>query len=323
MPDFSANLICRLFSIRVPVVQAGMVWNSGWRLAAAVSEAGGLGLIGAGSMDAELLRLHIDRYRAASRQPFGVNVPLLYRHAPELLAVVREAGVPIVFTSAGNPRTWTATLQAEGIRVVHVVSSTRFALKAAEAGVDAVVAEGFEAGGHNGIEETTTLCLVPAVRQALGPAMPLLAAGGIGSGAAWLACQVLGADGVQVGSRFAATVEGSGHPSFKAAIVAAQEGDTRLQLKALTPVRLLRNAFAQQAQALEASGADRQTLAEFLGRGRSRRGMFEGDLETGELEIGQVSALIDDIAPAAEVLARLEREYAEALAHLCSGGTKG
>lgn len=314
--DFSRNAIVRLFGLSCPVVQGGMVWNSGWRLAAAVSNAGGLGLIGAGSMDADTLRIHIRRCREATSRPFGVNVPLLYRHAPDLISVVRDEGVPIVFTSAGSPRTWTGALQSDGVRVAHVVSSSRFALKAAEAGVDAVVAEGFEAGGHNGAEETTTLCLVPAVRRALGPDFPLLAAGGVATGAALLAVMALGADGAQVGSRFAATAEGSGHERFKQAIVDAGEGDTRLQLKALTPVRLLRNAFAEEARKLEDAGADRESLAELLGRGRSRRGMFEGDLNEGELEIGQVSALIDDLPTAGDALRRMLAEYAAALAQM-------
>jgi enoyl-[acyl-carrier protein] reductase II len=296
-----------LFGTEVPVVQAGMIWCSGWELAAAVSEAGGLGLIGAGSMYPEVLRTHIKKAQTATDKPFGVNLPLLYPDIEAHVASIVELGVRVVFTSAGNPKTWTGHLQAHGIRVVHVVSSVKFALKAEDAGVDAVVAEGFEAGGHNGREETTTLCLVPAVADAC--AIPVLAAGGIHDGRSTLAAFALGAEGVQIGSRFVATVESSAHPAFKARVIGAQEGDTALGLKQLTPVRLLHNAFAAAVRAAEARGASPEELAALLGRGRAKRGMFEGDLEEGELEIGQVSALLDGLPTAGEVVRTLVSDY--------------
>jgi enoyl-[acyl-carrier protein] reductase II len=296
-----------LFGTEVPVVQAGMIWCSGWELAAAVSEAGGLGLIGAGSMYPEVLRTHIKKAQTATDKPFGVNLPLLYPDIEAHVASIVELGVRVVFTSAGNPKTWTGHLQAHGIRVVHVVSSVKFALKAEDAGVDAVVAEGFEAGGHNGREETTTLCLVPAVADAC--AIPVLAAGGIHDGRSTLAAFALGAEGVQIGSRFVATVESSAHPAFKARVIGAQEGDTALGLKQLTPVRLLHNPFAAAVRAAEDRGASPEELAALLGRGRAKRGMFEGDLEEGELEIGQVSALLDGLPTAGEVVRTLVSDY--------------
>jgi enoyl-[acyl-carrier protein] reductase II len=296
-----------LFGTEVPVVQAGMIWCSGWELAAAVSEAGGLGLIGAGSMYPEVLRTHIKKAQTATDKPFGVNLPLLYPDIEAHVASIVELGVRVVFTSAGNPKTWTGHLQAHGIRVVHVVSSVKFALKAEDAGVDAVVAGGFEAGGHNGREETTTLCLVPAVADAC--AIPVLAAGGIHDGRSTLAAFALGAEGVQIGSRFVATVESSAHPAFKARVIGAQEGDTALGLKQLTPVRLLHNPFAAAVRAAEARGASPEELAALLGRGRAKRGMFEGDLEEGELEIGQVSALLDGLPTAGEVVRTLVSDY--------------
>lgn len=295
--------VTSLFNIQVPIVQAGMVWCSGWRLAAAVSEAGGLGLIGSGSMDQDLLREHIRKTRAATGKPFGVNVPLLYRHAEANIEVLLEEGVKIVFTSAGNPATYTARLKEAGCTVVHVVSSVKFAQKAEAAGVDAVVAEGFEAGGHNGREETTTFCLVPAVRDAI--SIPVIAAGGIGTGRQVAAAMVLGADGVQVGSRFAASKESSAHQAFKQLIVETDEGGTELRLKQLAPVRLIKNEFYQQVKAAEARGASEEELRELLGRGRAKRGMFEGELAEGELEIGQVAALISSVQPAGEILADL------------------
>lgn len=294
------NRICELFQIEIPIIQGGMIWCSGWELASAVSNAGGLGLIGAGSMYPEILRTHIQRCKQATNKPFGVNVPLLYPDIERLMEIIIEEKVPIVFTSAGNPKTWTKTLQAAGIKVAHVVSSSKFAKKCEEAGVDAVVAEGFEAGGHNGREETTTLCLIPSVASCIN--IPLIAAGGIGSGAAMAACLALGADGVQIGSRFVASLESSAHINFKEKILSAQEGDTKLSLKVLTPVRLLTNDFAQQAQLLESQGASKELLIEHLGRARAKRGMFEGNMEEGELEIGQVSAQLDTLQPAANIV---------------------
>ncbi|MDG1572561.1 nitronate monooxygenase [Robiginitalea sp. M366] len=304
------NRITQLFGIQYPIVQGGMIWASGWRLASAVSNAGGLGLIGAGSMYPDVLREHIQKCRQATSRPFGVNVPMLYPDIEQLMAIIREEQVPIVFTSAGNPRTWTAQLKAAGITVVHVVSSVKFALKAQEAGVDAVVAEGFEAGGHNGRDETTTLTLIPAVREQLH--LPLIAAGGIGSGRAMLAAMVLGADGVQVGSRFVASEEASSHPAFKQRVVEAGEGDTRLTLKELAPVRLLKNPFYQEIEAAYARCATPEELKALLGRARAKKGMFEGDLEAGELEIGQVSALIHNILPAGEIVRNMMHEFHQA-----------
>ena len=301
------NRIQKLFGIQCPIIQAGMIWCSGWELASAVSNAGGLGIIGAGSMYPEVLRDQIQKCKTATDRPFAVNVPLLYPSIVEHMATIVELGVPIVFTSAGNPKTWTEHLKAHGIRVVHVVSSVRFALKAQAAGVDAVVAEGFEAGGHNGREETTTLCLVPSVVDALD--VPVIAAGGIGDARAMVATFALGAEGVQIGSRFVATPESSAHQAFKDEVVAAGEGSTRLSLKALTPVRLLDNSFAREVMKAENAGQSAEELKSLLGRGRAKKGMFEGDLENGELEIGQVSSLIEEVKPAAEVLAELVEGY--------------
>ena len=301
------NRIQVLFGIQYPVIQAGMIWCSGWELASKVSNAGGLGILGAGSMYPEVLREQIKKCQAATDRPFAVNIPLLYPSIEEHIASVIELGVPIVFTSAGNPATWTERLQSHGIKVVHVVSSVKFALKAESAGVDAVVAEGFEAGGHNGREETTTLCLVPAVADAL--KVPVIAAGGIGDARSTLAAFALGAEGVQLGSRFVATPESSAHQAFKDRVVDAGEGSTRLSLKALTPVRLLDNAFARQVAAAEAAGESPEALQALLGRGRAKKGMFEGDMEAGELEIGQVSGQIRQLIPAAEIVQELVREY--------------
>ena len=301
------NRITDLFGISYPIIQAGMIWASGWRLASAVSEAGGLGLIGAGSMYPDVLEQHITRCKEATAKPFGVNLPLLYPDIDRHIEIILKHRVPIVFTSAGNPKTWTRTLQQEGVKVAHVVSSAKFALKCQDAGVDAVVAEGFEAGGHNGREETTTLCLIPAVRQAI--EIPLLAAGGIADGRSMLATMILGAEGVQIGSRFVCTPEASSHLSFKEAIVQAGEGDTELVLKQLTPVRLLKNPFYQQVKEAESRCADKDELNTILGRGRAKKGMLEGDMTDGELEIGQVSALISDIRPAAEIVASVWSEF--------------
>ncbi|HBL38870.1 MAG TPA: nitronate monooxygenase [Flavobacteriales bacterium] len=301
------NRIQSLFGIQYPVIQAGMIWCSGWELASTVSNAGGLGILGAGSMYPEVLREQIKKCQAATDRPFAVNIPLLYPSIEEHIASVIELGVPIVFTSAGNPATWTERLQSHGIKVVHVVSSVKFALKAESAGVDAVVAEGFEAGGHNGREETTTLCLVPAVADAL--KVPVIAAGGIGDARSTLAAFALGAEGVQLGSRFVATPESSAHQAFKDRVVDAGEGSTRLSLKALTPVRLLDNSFARQVAAAEAAGESPEALQALLGRGRAKKGMFEGDMEAGELEIGQVSGQIRQLVPAAEIVQELVREY--------------
>jgi enoyl-[acyl-carrier protein] reductase II len=301
------NRITALFKIDYPIIQAGMIWASGWRLASAVANAGGLGLIGAGSMYPEVLREHIQKCKKATSRSFGVNVPMLYPQIEEIMQIIVEEEVKYVFTSAGSPMTWTSFLKEKGITVVHVVSSVRFALKAQEAGVDAVVAEGFEAGGHNGREETTTLTLIPAVREKLD--IPLIAAGGIATGSAMLATMVLGAEGVQVGSRFVASIEASSHQAFKQIVVDAKEGDTRLTLKELAPVRLIKNKFYEEIENAYASCASPEQLKELLGRARAKRGMFEGDLEEGELEIGQVSALIHDILPAAEIIENLITEF--------------
>lgn len=306
------NRITRLFGINYPIIQAGMIWASGWRLASAVSNAGGLGIIGAGSMYPEVLKEHVRKCKQATNKPFAVNLPLLYPSIEEHVATIIEEQVPIVFTSAGNPKTWTARLKAHGIKVVHVVSSTRFALKCQDAGVDAVVAEGFEAGGHNGREETTTLCLIPNVRAAID--IPLIAAGGIATGRAMYAMMALGAEGVQMGSRFVCTPEASSHPAFKQSVVDAGEGDTTLTLKSLTPVRLIRNHFSQLVAGAQEKGASKEELATLLGRGRAKLGMFEGELEEGELEIGQVSALLHDVIPAAEVVKQVWKEFREAYA---------
>jgi enoyl-[acyl-carrier protein] reductase II len=301
------NRITALFHIQYPIIQAGMIWCSGWELAAAVSQAGGLGLIGSGSMYPEVLRTHIRKCRAATAKPFGVNVPLLYPNVHELMAVILQEKVPIVFTSAGNPQTWTGALQDQGVKVAHVVSNVKFALKSAAAGVDALVAEGFEAGGHNGREETTTFCLLPLVRQAVD--LPLMAAGGIANGRGLFGALALGAEGVQVGSRFAASVESSAHPHFKNSILAAREGDTQLSLKQLTPVRLLKNKFYQDVAAAERRGAGREELAALLGSRRAKRGMFEGDLDNGELEVGQAAALINKIQPAGDIVREMWQEF--------------
>ena len=301
------NRITELFGIEYPIIQAGMVWASGWRLASAVSNAGGLGLIGAGSMYPDVLREHIQKCQAATDRPFGVHIPMLYPDIDKLMALIIEMGVKIVFTAAGNPKIWTGHLKAHGITVVHVVSSVKFALKAQEAGVDAIVAEGFEAGGHNGRDETTTLVLIPAVKEKID--IPLIAAGGIATGKAMLASMVLGADGVQIGSRFVASKEASSHDLFKQKVVEAGEGDTQLTLKELTPVRLIKNKFYHDVVKAYEDGATKEGLKELLGRARAKKGMFEGDMEEGELEIGQVSALIHDIKPAAEIVAELVREF--------------
>ncbi len=303
------NLINNLFGIKYPIVQAGMVWCSGWELASAVSEAGGLGLIGAGSMYPEVLRSHIRKCRAATSNSFGVNIPLSCPDIKELMTVIVKENVKIVFTSAGNPMLWTDFLKDHGICVAHVVSNTTFARKAEDAGVHAIVAEGFEAGGHNGREETATMCLVPMVCKSV--SVPVLAAGGIGCGRGMLAAMALGAEGVQIGSRFAASLESSAHAAFKRAIVNAAEGDTKLSMKKLMPVRLLRNSFFEKVQLLEGNGASREELINLLGKSRAKKGMFEGDLEGGELEIGQVSAAIDSIKPAAAILEEIYRDFLE------------
>lgn len=300
------NRISSLFATRYPLIQAGMIWASGWRLASAVSNAGGLGLLGAGSMYPDVLREHIRKCKAATDQPFGVNVPLLYPDINQLMDIIIDEKVPIVFTSAGNPKTWTGFLKERGIKVAHVVSSSKFAKKAEEAGCDAVVAEGFEAGGHNGREETTTMVLIPAVRAAVN--IPVIAAGGIATGTQMLAAMVLGADGVQVGSRFVCTPEASSHLAFKEAIINAGEGDTQLAMKKVVPVRLLKNKFAEEIKAAELRGASEEELKQILGRARAKKGMFEGDMEEGELEIGQVSALIHEIKPAAAVVEEIMME---------------
>lgn len=299
-----------LFGIQYPIVQAGMIWCSGWRLASAVSNAGGLGIIGAGSMYPEVLRNHVRKCRAATDRPFAVNLPMLYPDIEQHMATIAEEKVPIVFTSAGNPAAWTGWLKERGVKVVHVVSSVRFARKAETAGVDAVVAEGFEAGGHNGREETTTLVLVPMVRDAV--RIPVIAAGGISDGRSMLAAMALGADAVQVGSRFVCSDESSAHPAFKQRITDAGEGDTLLTLKELTPVRLLRNGFFDQVQQAYSKGANVEELRSLLGRGRAKRGMFEGDLVEGELEIGQVSGRISNVMPAARIVQEFMQEYESA-----------
>jgi enoyl-[acyl-carrier protein] reductase II len=301
------DTITRLFNIKYPIVQGGMIWCSGWELASAVSNAGGLGLIGSGSMYPEILRDHIKKCKQATNNPFGVNVPLLYPNIEEHIKIIIEEGVKIVFTSAGNPKTWTNHLKQHGITVVHVVSNIKFAFKCQEAGVDAIVAEGFEAGGHNGREETTTLVLIPQVKKTI--TIPLIAAGGISSGNAMAAAFALGATGVQIGSRFVTTVESSAHQNFKSAIVDAKEGDTQLSLKQLTPVRLLKNPFFDKVVDLEQKGASKEDLTSLLGRGRAKKGMFEGDLIDGELEIGQVSGGIDKIQTVKEVVDEIVGEY--------------
>jgi enoyl-[acyl-carrier protein] reductase II len=312
-----SNRITELFNIEYPVVQAGMIWCSGWELAAAVSNAGGLGIIGSGSMYPEVLREHIQKCKKATQKPFGVNVPMLYPDIDKHMDIIISEKVKVVFTSAGNPKTWTQILKSHGITVVHVIANTKFAKKAEEAGVDAIVAEGFEAGGHNGREETTTLCLIPLIKKAV--SIPVIAAGGIATGRAMLAAMVLGAEGVQVGSRFVASVESSASPEFKNRVIQSTEGDTKLMLKRLTPVRLLRNKFFEEVQEAEDKGASVEELSTLLGRGRSKKGMFEGNLEEGELEIGQVSALIKEIKPAKNIVEEIISEYYSAKKELMNG----
>ena len=301
------NKITQLFNIQYPIIQGGMIWVSGWKLASAVSNAGGLGLIGAGSMYPDVLRTHIQKCKNATDKPFGVNVPMLYPDIEIVMAIIIEEGVKIVFTSAGNPKKWTSFLKEKGITVVHVVSSVKFALKAEDAGVDAVVCEGFEAGGHNGREETTTFTLIPMVKQQV--KIPIIAAGGIASGRGMLAAMVLGADAVQLGSRFAATKESSAHQNFKTTIINAKDGDTHLTLKELAPVRLLKNKFYQELQELYLQNPSKEQLKQLLGRARAKKGMFEGDLEYGELEIGQISGLIDEVKTVKEVLDQIINEF--------------
>lgn len=307
------NRVTQLFGIQYPIIQAGMVWTSGWRLASAVSNAGGLGLIGSGSMYPDVLREHIRKCKAATTKPFGVNVPLLYPDIDKHMQIIIEEKIPIVFTSAGNPKTWTAKLKQEGIKVVHVVSSSKFARKAEEAGCDAVVAEGFEAGGHNGREETTTFVLIPLVKKAV--SIPVIAAGGIATGRQMMAAMVLGAEAVQVGTRFVCTPEASNHPGFKEAVMRAEEGDTMLSMKKTVPVRLLKNEFYLQVKALEDKGAGADELNALLGRGRAKKGMLEGDLEQGELEIGQVSALVRELKPAGDVVKEIWQDFTQAVQH--------
>ena len=301
------NPICQLFNIKYPIIQAGMGWCSGWKLASAVSNAGGLGIIGAGSMYPKVLREHIQKCKLATDKPFGVNIPLLYPNIKEIIDVIIEEDVKIIFTSAGNPATWTSILKGNGITVVHVIANTKFALKAQEVGVDAIVAEGFEAGGHNGREETTTMCLIPMIKEVI--KIPVIAAGGIGSGKSMLAAFALGADAVQVGSAFAVAEESSAHPEFKRKIISSAEGDTKLAMKKLVPVRLLKNEFADVISQAEAEGADINTLIELLGRARARLGMFEGDMENGELEIGQISAMLKEIKPAKQILEEIWADF--------------
>jgi len=311
------NRICRLFNIKYPIIQGGMIWCSGWELAAAVSNAGGLGLIGAGSMYPNVFREHVQKAKKATNKPFGVNIPLLYPNTEELMAIVLEEGVKIVFTSAGNPKTWTAYLKERGITVVHVVSNSKFALKSEEAGVDAVVIEGFEAGGHNGREETSTMVAVPAVRKVT--ILPIIAAGGIATGKAMLSAMMLGADGVQMGTRFIASKESSAHENFKEEVLKAKEGDTQLSLKQLVPVRLIKNDFFNRVTKAELEGQTKEEIAELLGKGRAKKGMFEGDLIEGELEAGQVSALIDKVDSVEHIIADIVLEYKvarEQIAHV-------
>ncbi|OCB77651.1 2-nitropropane dioxygenase [Flavobacterium piscis] len=301
------NKITQLFNIKYPIIQGGMIWNSGYKLVSAVSNAGGLGLIGAGSMYPEVLREHIQKCKKATDKPFGVNIPMLYPNIEEIMHIVIEEGVKIVFTSAGNPKTWTAFLKEKGITVVHVVSSSVFALKAQEAGVDAIVAEGFEAGGHNGRDETTTLTLIPMVKEKIN--IPIIAAGGIATGRGMLATMILGADGVQVGSRFAASIESSSHNNFKETIVKVKEGDTQLTLKELAPVRLIKNKFYNDVQELYEKCPSKEDLVQLLGRARAKKGMFEGDLEEGELEIGQIAGLIHEILPVEKIIQQMITEF--------------
>lgn len=304
------NRISELFNIQFPLIQAGMIWCSGWELASAVSNTGGLGIIGSGSMYPDILKEHVTKCKKATQRPFAVNIPLLYPNIEEHITTVIENKVPIVFTSAGNPKAWTETLKKEGIKVVHVVSSVKFAQKAEQCGVDAVVAEGFEAGGHNGREETTTMCLIPMVREAID--IPLIAAGGIATGKAMLAAMVLGADAVQIGTRFVASEESSGHIEFKKTVAGIGEGETQLTLKELAPVRMIKNDFFNQIQEAYSRGATREQLSELLGRGRAKKGMFEGNLDEGELEIGQISGLVKEIKPAAEIVREILEEFENA-----------
>jgi enoyl-[acyl-carrier protein] reductase II len=301
------NSLTELLHIEYPIIQAGMIWASGWRLASAVSNAGGLGIIGSGSMYPDVLREHIQKCKAATGKPFGVNVPLLYPDLQKHIEIIIEEKVPVVITSAGNPKLYTSLLKQHGITVIHVVSSSKFAIKCEEAGCDAVIAEGFEAGGHNGREETTTLCLIPNVAKSV--TIPVIAAGGIYDAKTMLATMILGASGVQIGSRFVATPEASSHTNFKEAVISAKEGDTQLTLKELTPVRLIKNKFFKDVQDAEAACATKEQLAELLGRARAKKGMYEGDMDEGELEIGQVSALIHDIKPAAEIIKEIWEEF--------------
>lgn len=314
------NRICQLFNIRYPIIAGGMVWCSGWRLASAVSEAGGLGLIGAGSMHPETLREHINKCKNATTNTFGVNIPLLYPEMETAIRIIIEEKVPVVFTSAGNPKTWTPLLKNHGITVAHVVSSSNFAIKCEEAGADAVVAEGFEAGGHNGREETTTMCLVPAVRNVT--SLPLIAAGGIASGAGIAAAMALGAEGVQIGTRFALSEESSAHDNFKNLCLTLNEGDTRLVLKQLAPTRVVKSRLLDRILAAEATGAPADELKQLLGKGRAKKGMFEGDLEEGELEIGQIASTIRQILPAADIMQQLIKEYDATLSRLCDSNRR-
>ncbi|MDR2918039.1 MAG: nitronate monooxygenase [Tannerella sp.] len=305
------NRICSLLNIKYPVISGGMIWCSGWRLASAVSNAGGLGLLGAGSMYPDVLREHIQKTKAAANKPFGVNVPLLYPQIEEIMKIIIDEGVKVVFTSAGNPKTWTQTLKSEGIIVVHVVASSKFAGKCEDAGVDAIVAEGFEAGGHNGREETTTLTLIPQIRKAT--TLPLIAAGGIGTGRGMLAAMALGAEGVQIGTRFALSEESSAHDLFKQKCISLNEGDTMLSLKKLAPTRLVKNEFFQQVEQAENTGASAEEMKVLLGRGRAKRGIFEGDLTEGELEIGQIASYIKTIDPVDTIMNEIITEYNEAI----------
>jgi enoyl-[acyl-carrier protein] reductase II len=313
---FQNNKITKLFNIEYPLIQAGMIWASGWKLASTVSNAGGLGIIGAGSMYPEILEEHINKCQNATDKPFAVNVPMLYPDIDKIIQIIIDKKVPVVFTSAGNPKTYTSLLKSNGIKVIHVVSSVKFALKAQQAGVDAVVAEGFEAGGHNGREETTTFTLIPMVKKALD--IPLIAAGGIGNGQAMLAAMVLGADAVQVGTRFVASTEASSHINFKEKIIEISEGETQLTLKELAPVRLIKNKFFNDIQALYQKSPSKEDLQDLLGRARAKKGMFEGDLEEGELEIGQISGLIDDILPAEAIVRQMIEEYNNAKRMICN-----
>lgn len=314
------NKITQLFNIQYPIIQGGMIWNSGWKLASAVSNAGGLGLIGAGSMYPEVFREHVQKCKKATHKPFGVNLPMIYPQMDEMIQIIFEENIKIVFTSAGNPKTYTSILQKEGIKVVHVVPGVKFALKAQEAGVDAVVVEGFEAGGHNGKDETTTFCLVPMVKKEI--QIPIIAAGGIATGRGMLAAMNLGADGVQMGSRFAASIEASSHINFKNEIVNAKDGATMLTLKEVTPVRLIKNNFFLQIQHAIQNGASPEQQKELLGRGRAKKGMFEGDLVEGELEIGQVAGLIDEIEPVNKIIADIIKEYHQAIDELSTSKYK-